>query len=788
MEAVLVGLPAAALVVLLRAGPSGTGWRERVMVVAPVWGAALAAITEVLSGFGALTAPGVAAGWLVVAGAVLLARPARCGEVRVDAPRAAGVGWTPSRVAMIGAVATLVGAVGVVAVMAAPQTGDSMTYHLGRVVHWAQNASVVHYPTAIERQLYQPPWAEFAILHLQLLSGGDRLANLVQWGALAGSLVGVSLITRRLGGSPLQQLVAVAVAASLPMILVQASSTQNDLVVAFWLVCLVYWAGVWSRSTEDGHGGLPALAMGATLGLALLTKGTAYLFAPPVVAWAVLRRWRATGHLPWRPLVVVVLVGAALSLPHHDRNQQWYGKPLGPGSEWGGYRYSNDSMGPARLVSVAVRNVGLHIGTPSANVNAVLERWIERLHAALGLNLNDSATTWPGTTLKIEPPRYHEDFAGNGLHLILILTASVVLVIDRRRRPEALAYAAVLGVAFLLFCAVLRWQPWHSRLQLPLFVLAAPLVALALAPGRLLASLIGVGLCLAAWPWILFNESRPLLGRASIFRTSRVQQHFSHHPALRDPYTRAASFVGRLGCGEVGVVLGSDDWEYPLWVLLRRAMPPPRPLHIEHAHVRGAASPHTWRSARGRPCALIVTRPLASYIVSYRGQRYEARLATPEISVFLPAAPADEDISSAFRPPPGHEAGAVKLSVAPNQVTPGMTVTIGVDAWTLAGGSDVELVVGILGPDRRTIRVLAGDGGMGGIHSASPRAALPPTRTLRAGERLSAPAMARITVPEGVAPGTYEIVALLIVRDEDGEPGRRVATDKKSVTVAPASR
>lgn len=789
MQGLLVVLPVAVLIALARVGRADMGWRDRFMLAAVVWGAALAAMTEVLSGFGALTAPGVAGGWLIVMGGVLAARATRWEGMPPRAPGPLAARRDPWCMAALGAVGILVGATGAVAIMAAPQTWDSMTYHLSRVAHWIQNASVVHYPTAIDRQLYQSPWAEFAILHLQLLSGGDRFANLVQWSAFLGSLVGVSLVTAQLGGGPRQQLVAVAVVASVPMVIVQASSTQNDLVLAFWLVCLVHWAEVWSRSAEVSHRHLPALAMGAALGLAVLTKATAYVFAPPVVAWAVIRRWRATRRVPWRSLVVVMLVAEALNLAHHERNLWWYGSPLGPGAE-GAYGYTNSAAGMRQLGSLVVRNLGLHAGTLSVELNAGLERAVGRLHAALGVGVNDSPTTWPGTTFRIERPRYHEDLAGNGLHLLLILTVLAILVVSgRARRAGSLSYAAMLIVAFLFFCIVLRWQPWHSRLQLPLFVLASPLVALTVTGWRRFGVCTGVALCLAAWPWILFNESRPLLGDTSILGTARERQYFRNRDVLRDPYTRAANFIGQRGCGEVGVVLGADDWEYPLWILLRRAVPPPRPLYIEHALVRGEPGSDPSPRHRGPPCALVVTRFLAGELIAYRGQRYDPGWAAPGISVFVPAAQVagGQGASDSLRPVADHKAGMIQLSVEPSRLTPGMTVTIGVVAQAPPTGADLELVVGVLYPDSRSIMVLTGEGGMRGPYAAVPWIVLPATRVLRAGDRLSVPQVARIAVPAGTPPGSYEIVAFLIARVEDGRPGRRVAADRRLVTlVAPS--
>ena len=58
---------------------------------------------------------------------------------------------------------------------------DSQIYHMGRVVHWAQNHSLRAYAATNFGQNTKPVWAEAAILNLRVLWGTDRPANLVQW-------------------------------------------------------------------------------------------------------------------------------------------------------------------------------------------------------------------------------------------------------------------------------------------------------------------------------------------------------------------------------------------------------------------------------------------------------------------------------------------------------------------------------------------------------------------------------------------------------------------------------
>jgi hypothetical protein len=519
--------------------------------------------------------------------------------------------------ALLAAVLVIVVAEALVAMLAPPNTWDSMTYHMSRVAHWTQRASVEHYPTFIQRQLYMPPLAEFMILTLYLLGRGDRLANLVQWAAMMGSLVGVSLLARQFGGSPRAQVLAVVVAATIPMGILQASSTQNDSVVGLWLVSLAVAVVAQRRS----------LIVGAALGLALATKASAFVFAAPFVLWFAADRLARMGWRAWREFFVVTTVVLALNAAFLARNLMEYGAPLGLGRE-GPYEFVNDAVGVRPMLSVALRNVAGQMATPSPTLNGLIERSVAAVHWAMGLHVDDPATTLRTTRFEEPRPRAHEDLVPNGAHVGLTLLSLGVLVASphSRRQRGLLLYVGVLLAAFLLFSALFRWQPWHGRLELPLFVLGAPIIGLVLASRPILGTVVGAVLLLAALAPLLWSESKPLLGPSNVFGRERLSQYFATRPELEAPYRQAVDRLRRLGCRDIALVMYGNDWEYPLWVLTHQVFGLAG-VRIEHA--TGCTGPEV--------CALVTTIPeYHGELLAARGRLYRRDMVAPSIAVYLP--------------------------------------------------------------------------------------------------------------------------------------------------------
>jgi hypothetical protein len=622
--------------------------RECVLFVAILGGVSVTVITEILSTFNLITY-----GWLVVFWSVVLLGSTSFVIILMKRQRL--VVLSPflrlpfHAIPLLAGLVLIVTLTGVTAFLSPPNNWDSLVYHMSRVVHWIQDRNVSFYPTHSIRQLYANPWAEFAIMHLQILSGGDRFANFVQWFSMIGCLIGVSLLAKQFGGDLQTQLFAAVFAGTIPMGILQSSSTQTDYAVSFWLLCFVYFS---ISLIRQGQIHWPyALVAGFSLGLALLTKQISYIFVVSFVVWAgysFLRRFRFKS---WKPALLIGVACVALNFGQYARNFSLFGSPIYPRAQnfESIDRNINDVISPSSILSNITRNIGLHLGTPSWRVNSGINDTIEKFHQFLNIDINDPRTTDPTRKFQVPQPslQLHEDYAGNLLHLSLILGAGFLFFISKeiRRSRVLLSYLVCLLSGFLLFCALVKWFPYNSRYQLPLFVLASPFVGAVLSKtlNKKVNVTIAFALLVAALPWVLLNRSRSLLGllgNPSVWNHSRSEEYFNNRPDVRDAYLKAAYFLKSNKCGQIGLDIGyANDWEYPFWALLNPAAK--HAIRIEHVHVKNESGAMSLlpKFRRFSPCEIISTRPDQVDELATETGAYTKKWALSPISVFVRKAP-----------------------------------------------------------------------------------------------------------------------------------------------------
>lgn len=571
-------------------------WRTAVLLSAVSWAVIATVIAEFLSFFSALALEGLLIAWIGVNLGLgfWFVRHSRKTSLPSQ-PEAQDQSFTRfQQILLVGVVGIVLGT-GITALLSPPNNWDSMTYHLGRVIHWTQNQSVGHYPTHIPRQLYSGPGPAFAVVQVFILTG-DLFLNLLQWLSMVLSLIGVSLITERLGGKLRSQLVAVVISATIPMGILQSSSTQTDYVVSLWLVCFVYFSLV---TIQNRIGWTYVPALGASLGLAILTKPTAYLYGFPFALWLLFVGIRYLRWKVWQPLGVSCGIIVLMNLGQYSRNLKVFDSLFGPTGQDSG------SYGLPVLISNILRNLALHLSTPIRSINLITIRIVTVIHQLMGLDPSDpSITSPPGQKFDMHSLVNHEDLAGNPQHLLLILLCIVVFVLFRKRLKtrEQLLWSTYLLCClggFLLFCFLVIWSPWRSRLHLPIFILLSPWVGMALSElfKKPIANAITAGFLAISFFWVLCNETRPLVintqfveegSVVTIFNQSRTDRYFSSRPKLAKPFLATVDYIAEQPCSDVGLIIGGDTWEYPLWKLGRERSN--RPIRFEHLQVDNPSS------------------------------------------------------------------------------------------------------------------------------------------------------------------------------------------------------
>ena len=121
------------------------------------------------------------------------------------------------------------------------------------------------------------PFSEFIILHLYLFFGSDIFSNFVQWFSMFICIITISLISKELGCDSKYQIFSVLFCSTLPMGILQSTSTQTDYVTAMWLAIMIYFLLKYIRTNASSN----LFVFALTLAFGIFTKGTTYIFAFP---------------------------------------------------------------------------------------------------------------------------------------------------------------------------------------------------------------------------------------------------------------------------------------------------------------------------------------------------------------------------------------------------------------------------------------------------------------------------------------------------------------------------
>lgn len=589
-------------------------------------GAFLVIVTELLGLVQSLGKGGVLAVWAGLAILIIVALAKR--GFKPPRLRFEITGWQDRTTAIIlfAGLMLIVSVTLLIAAVSTPNNVDSLLYHLPRIEHWLQNQTLRHYPTAYDHQLFMPIFPEIAMLHLMSLSGAAAAANLVQWSSLLITLIGIVSIVQELGGDWRAQGIAALFAASIPMVILQATSTQTDLVTTAWLMITIFFI---VRARNQQLTWLETVALGCAIGVGALSKHTYYPFAFPFL---ILFSWDGIHSQNKSRFFLQILLFLSLFLAinggYFARNYLTFGNPFSPPAYV--QTHSTFSLNPLLWIANTIDHLFLHFVSPVENLNSVVEAGLTAFRTLLGVE--------DGTYLRIWSWN-HEDLAGSPIHLALVLAAMIIIAIRKklRRDHHLRAYALTAIASFLIFGVVIDVFPYAARHHITFLATFAPIIGMISATlhkrVRLLPNtLLPLFLIVISLPWLFINRSRPLVGMKprtmsdSILEEPAFVVLFANRTDLREPYRDAANVIIESSCREIGLEIDSHDYEFPLWWFLQQANVR---AHIEAINATGPLE--AYMDPGFEPCAIFSALPARAG----RHPGYSLEAIFPPYSIYL---------------------------------------------------------------------------------------------------------------------------------------------------------
>jgi hypothetical protein len=441
-----------------------------------------------------------------------------------------------------------------------PNTYDSMVYHMSRVAHWIQYGSVAYYPTAIDRQNFMGPGAEYLILFFQIIARSDRYASFIQFWSLICVLVSMVFLLRFLRVPRRWSPWICILAASAPMALMQGSSTKNDMVAALMSIAMLLSGRRLLVGDIRNMEIREYVLLGIAIGAGLLVKPTSLLAAaPPLALGFILQAHRCWGNLSvckrlvggtLLAIMMIVLVNGpdiTRKTRHHLERPEVY--PLFS-------HYDTDRLwNPVRGVA---QNIPF---------TRELPQWLEK-------------AGYHGPLLMKNVMNLQEDMIGNpyqmltAIILALITMITGILLIGRKQllAPWFVACSPVLSWFF--FGIMVRDQAWLTRLQLPLFFLL-PLSFAYLgrilddrhALGRLMTGILSLlAVVSLSYGFIIASHvpARPLIPDHFWGKRSDTDGYYQTMTSLKKEHDILLTKAKEIGCERIGLVLGGDSVDYPL--------------------------------------------------------------------------------------------------------------------------------------------------------------------------------------------------------------------------------
>ncbi len=216
-----------------------------------------------------------------------------------------------------------------------PANIDAIYYHLARIMYYLQHGNLHFFHSSNWAEVLHAKVSTVLMLYTYLIGGlNAKLTPLVQYAAYFVSVLAVYGCSRLLGMSRRRSAFAALIFSLLTIVLMEAASAQNDLILTAFTGCVLYFLLAYRAVRTVKYLWLASIAFALALGV----KGTMLLVLPsllPVALFTLLPRKKK----PLTPQLAKLGLGAlgcvfallVITLPAgYSDNLLRFGHPLGP--------------------------------------------------------------------------------------------------------------------------------------------------------------------------------------------------------------------------------------------------------------------------------------------------------------------------------------------------------------------------------------------------------------------------------------------------------------------------
>lgn len=496
-----------------------------------------------------------------------------------------------------------------------PNEWDSMTGHLNRVVQYIQRGTMAHFGgTNWNIDTYPKSVCTIQIYSYLITGRFENAFKLIHHLSYWITLVCVFGIAQRITKNRLNASFFCALAFALFLdFLMQAVTTETDIVLAAYLSCLLYFLFTYRVTYENRYLYLAALSFGIVYG----HKVTFTLLLPSVFVVMIYtvflqkgkgdKKANVTLNIHWSAIfklgVAIAVCFCLWTLPTgYVKNIQVFGHPIGPPTSLkhqsieratsnGGYRnlFEQGSRNVVRYAYDFVNLDGLRNIKIGQDINRGMRMPLVWLEDKLRMRL-DEETEFSIIPFSFE--RRFEFFNGNpywgtfGFALVFPLLFLAFFGIIRSPAHWFLAVALLLHFAALSYSA--PYDPWKGRYFQETGIFGVLFLTLLFShkyslekSGYSVALKTYVGIvtvvaCISALLAVFLNfRCLPFdaLGKKSAFKTERIPMMTFARPDITQAYLKFDALVPDSATVALGTI--NDDFEYPLYGknLTRRLIP-----------------------------------------------------------------------------------------------------------------------------------------------------------------------------------------------------------------------